>query len=140
MTEYTEQSKHRLRHHGEGDLDTWFPVNFCERTIIAPGAASPYRYSGLRVPHHYNARDYLMNFPPMVGDWIYLAVEPVEESGMFRVIDRYWQSSGYGSDYWPYGERTPVTPHKLELIVVRSKTGPYRLEAELTEEELKEYE
>jgi len=120
----------RDRYHHEADLDTWIPVSFYERKIVSPDPVHRYRYEPLDEKYSQFGADlgFPVNFPPTVGDWIIIG------SGSFRVIDRQWMCSGYGSTYWPTLEDRPVVPHRLTLILERSTEGPFAWEAESEEE------
>ncbi len=55
-------------------------------------------------------------YPPLVGDLIHL-YDKQGHQGQFRVIERAWMHSSWGSFNWPYGEpRSKVGP-TLDLIV-----------------------
>lgn len=51
--------------------------------------------------------------PPAVGDSVYLP------GGMFRVVERSWLYSAWGSVDWPYGEPEPVVGPMLDCVVER---------------------
>jgi hypothetical protein len=72
--------------------------------------------------------------PPAVGDLIGLHDRLTRTSGGYRVIERYWTYSQYGSGDWPAGEMHPRTGPLLTLIVVPDN-GPFRDETPLPPEE-----
>ena len=73
-------------------------------------------------------------FPPLqhvpaVGDLVSLYDQSNEEArGIFRVLERMWMYSSYGSADWPYGQREPSTGPLVDVIV-EPADGPYRDEA-----------
>jgi hypothetical protein len=81
--------------------------------------APTYRYDRIEVDG-YDWPGYLETFtPPLAGDSIYLSGDRGGGGvhGTFRVLERSWMHSAYGSQGWPYGERHPRSGALLTLIV-----------------------
>lgn len=95
-----------------------------------------YRYDALYVRGgEYGQSGYLVTpYPPAVGDTISLTDEVGDRSGSYRVVDRSWIHSGYGSANWPLGAKWPQVGPILTVIVVPF-VGPFRDEADLPDEE-----
>lgn len=67
-------------------------------------------------------------FPPAVGDTIFLYDRGGTETGprgCFRVVERDWGHTSYGSTYWPVLDKHPAQGPRLTLIVVAAE-GPFR--------------
>lgn len=55
--------------------------------------------------------------PPVVGDLIHLWDTDKKEGGTFRVLQRWWLYSSYGSFNWPLLQSESSTGPLLEVIV-----------------------
>lgn len=71
--------------------------------------------------------------PPAKGDLVSLWDAFNDRGGMFRVLERTWHHSGYGSTDWPYGEPTSKEGPMLDIIVERAD-GPFVDEVSRPEE------
>lgn len=76
-------------------------------------------------------------YPPAKGDLIILWDAHREHGGVFRVIERAWHHSSYGSTDWPYAERTSKQGPMLDIFVERAD-GPFVDEVARPEEEAAE--
>lgn len=77
-----------------------------------------------------------MEYPPSVGDQIILDPYPSSAGDQvcFRVVDRQWMHSSYGSGGWRYGEPMPHEGPWLDCII-EAAPGLYQDEAPLPPEE-----
>jgi hypothetical protein len=66
--------------------------------------------------------------PPLVGDFISLWDFTTKTSGVYRIVERSWQHSSWGSANWPYGATRPHVGPILDIIVETAK-GVFRDEA-----------
>lgn len=72
-------------------------------------------------------------YPPHVGDLIHLDFI-ASTGGTFRVLQRAWRHSSYGSANWPVGNAEPAVGPFLDVIV-EAADGPFDGEVSRTEEE-----
>jgi hypothetical protein len=73
--------------------------------------------------------------PPLIGDSIYLHdLSGRIQGGLFKVIDRNWLHSSYGSVDWPITQPQPSSGPLLEILVERSE-GFFQDEAPTDEDE-----
>jgi hypothetical protein len=83
-----------------------------------------YRFEALSMESR-SGRDALpTHYPPVVGDLIALTGQlygdddqPTAANGVFRVVERQWLPSNYGSRDWPSGEAQAIVGPMLFLAV-----------------------
>lgn len=93
---------------------------FYERTAVEGG----FRYDMISINGPMGAGRLVTPHPPAVGDLISLWDVHERRGGTFRVIERAWMYSSYGSTDWPYG--TPASKEGPLLdIVVEAAEGPF---------------
>lgn len=106
---------------------SWPRVRFA---IRFPAGDGTWRYEHPDIRHPDGSGSIPMEYPPAAGDLIHLwdSKGPGELSGTFRVLERDWMHSSYGSADFPYGEREPRTGPRLEILC-EPADGLYRDEA-----------
>lgn len=100
--------------------------SFYLRTAVGDGR---YRYTRISIANQAGNGYIVTPTPPVVGDLIYLR-DQIEggPSGTFRVVERSWVHSSWGSHDWPYTEPQPLVGPMLDLIVEAAE-GPFANEA-----------
>lgn len=95
-----------------------------------------YRYDHIEISSPESDGKLRTPWPPSVGDTIQLYDSLRRIGGVYRVIERSWLHSSYGSANWPY-VRTQAGPAVGPLldIVVEPSTGLFVNEAELEADE-----
>lgn len=73
---------------------------------------------------------------PAIGDLIHLTDEE-HGPGTYRVVDRAWGHSAYGSADWPYAQERPSSGPIVDLIV-ETATGPFVNEVVLPDKDEEE--
>lgn len=101
---------------------------------IRTRASGGWRYSPVDLSDSEHQGHLRTTHPPATGDLIYLYDRTSQEGGAFRVIERAWQHSSWGSVNWPYTEAMPAVGPALDVIV-EPATGLFRDEAPKPEEE-----
>ncbi|WP_019059995.1 hypothetical protein [Streptomyces prunicolor] len=104
--------------------------SFYERTPVEGG----YRYEKISIKSPRGDTHMVTGHPPLVGDLIYLRDMVKERGGQFRVIDRSWLHSSWGSTSWPYDQPASSVGPLLD-IVVEATEGPFVNEVPGVEEE-----
>lgn len=103
---------------------------FYERVEVEGG----YRYDQINVNGPTGFDPLVTPHPPAVGDLIHLWDAYKKRGGTFRVVERAWHHSSYGSTDWPYG--SPVSKEGPLLdIIVEAAVGPFVDEAPSEDEE-----
>jgi hypothetical protein len=93
---------------------------FYERVPVEGG----YRYEMFSINGPAGAGRLVTPYPPAIGDLITLWDVHERRGGSFRVADRAWHHSSYGSTNWPYG--SPVSKEGPMLdIIVEAAEGPF---------------
>jgi hypothetical protein len=117
---------------------SWPRVRFA---IRYPAGDDTWRYEPVDVGNPGGQGFTALEYPPATGDLISLwdrsrharGLPPLEGGPGFRVLDRSWHHSSYGSMDWPYGEQVPRSGPLLDIIV-EPADGPYRDEAPICAE------
>ena len=105
-----------------------------------------WRYESMWLPGWHGDGCLHTPYPPVKGDVIYLADQPNADGrprriGHFRVLDRGWLHSGYGSVDWPHGQSEATSGPELMVVVEQDPDGGLFVnEAELTDAEREEME
>jgi hypothetical protein len=105
-----------------------------------PAGDGLYRFEWVDIHTPGGAGHHPMEHPPLIGDLVILPTRrpggepPLEGGPVFRVIDRMWGHSEYGSAHWPYGANSPVAGPLLEIIVEPAR-GLYADQAPLPPED-----
>lgn len=95
--------------------------SFFARTQVTEDPVT-YRYTPAQIGGR--ERDRLFtNDPPPVGDLIVLI------DGVYRVLERCWVYSEYGSHDWPFHQPEPLSGPLLQIVVEKTD-GLLRMEAE----------
>lgn len=109
-------------------------VKFAVRYPAGQGA---WRYDPVDIPHPGGAFMPLEHLPApgdLVTLWTRGGPEGQPAGGPhFRVLQRAWTWSGYGSADWPYGKNAPQTGPIVDIIV-EPAAGPYSDEAPICAE------
>jgi hypothetical protein len=105
--------------------------NFYRRTPVTDGR---YRYDFIQHGDHAGDGFLRTPHPPLVGDLINLYDPQAKTAGTYRVIERSWTHSAWGSPNGPYGEPRPHVGPILD-VVVETAEGVFRDEAPLEEED-----
>ncbi|MER6832680.1 hypothetical protein ABT320_01600 [Streptomyces cellulosae] len=96
--------------------DTGYPAPRCqfyERVKVKGG----FRYDLINVSGPNGFDRFVTPHPPAVGDLISLWDAHRERGGVYRVVDRAWHHSSYGSTDWPYGSQAPKRGPLLDIVV-----------------------
>lgn len=93
---------------------------FYERTAVEGG----YRYEMIHLDGPGGYDRFVTPHLPARGDLISLWDAHEKRGGVFRVIERAWHHSSYGSADWPYGQRTSNEGPLLDIIV-EGADGPF---------------
>ena len=104
--------------------------SFYERTPVEGG----YRYEKISLMNPRGDTSLETDHPPLVGDLIFLSDATSERRGQYRVIERSWLHSSWGSTDWPYGEAASTTGPLLDVIVEAAE-GPFVDEVPSVDEE-----
>lgn len=115
------------------DSSRWPQVRFAVRF---PAGSGTWRYEHISVANPGGQDVIALEYPPAIGDLISVWDSdrarrqlPQPEGGpMYRVLDRWWTHSSWGSADWPYGEQMPRSGPLLEIILEPAE-GLYRNEA-----------
>lgn len=93
---------------------------FYVRTPVEGG----FRYDMISIDGPNGAGRMVTAYPPAVGDLISLWDALKRQGGTYRVLERAWMHSSYGSTDWPYAERTSKEGPLLDVIVEAAE-GPF---------------
>jgi len=93
---------------------------FYERVKVEGG----YRYDRININGPSGFGRFVTPHPPAVGDLIGLWDAYEKRGGTFRVVDRMWLHSGYGSTDWPHGSPVSQEGPLLDLVVEAAE-GPF---------------
>jgi hypothetical protein len=93
---------------------------FYERVKVEDG----YRYDRININGPNGFGRFVTPHPPVVGDLISLWDADEKRGGTFRVVERAWHHSSYGSTDWPYGSPTSKEGPLLDIIV-EVAAGPF---------------
>ena len=93
---------------------------FYERVKVEGG----YRYNMISINGPGGYGRFVTPHPPAVGDLISLWDAHEKRGGVFRVVDRAWLHSSYGSTDWPYGSPASKEGPLLD-VVVEAAEGPF---------------
>lgn len=104
--------------------------SFYERTPVEGG----YRYEKISISSPRGDTRMETAHPPLVGDLIFLSDATSERAGQYRVIERSWLHSSWGSTDWPYDKPASKTGPLLDIVVERA-AGPFMDEVSSAEEE-----
>jgi hypothetical protein len=104
----------------------------CSFHVKAPTADGKFTYAALTLNSSRGDSYLVTAYPPLVGDLISLYDPYAKLGGVFRVVDRMWMHSSFGSIDWPYGQDRPSTGPLLDIIVVAAE-GMYVDEANAEE-------
>lgn len=112
---------------------SWPRVRFAVRY---PAGDGRWRYEPVDIANPDGAGFSALEYPPAPGDLISLWDRSLHARGLpqpeggpvFRVLDRWWSHSSWGSADWPYGEQVPRSGPLLDVIV-EPADGLYRDEA-----------
>jgi hypothetical protein len=99
--------------------------NFYRRT---PADVGLWRYDHINHSDHTGDGYLTTPHPPLVGDLIGLYDPTTKKGGVYRIVERSWTHSSWGSANWPYGEPRPKVGPLLDLIVETAQ-GPFHDEA-----------
>lgn len=88
-----------------------------------------YRYEHVHMTTPDGSGTLITPHPPAVGDLIGLYDQIKKTGGTYRVIERCWGHSSFGSMNWPWTERLSTVGPSLDLIVVAAE-GLFVNEAE----------
>ena len=86
---------------------------FHERIKVEGG----YRYELINIEGPHGFGRFVTAHPPAVGDLIGLWDAYAQRGGTFRVIERMWLHSGYGSTDWPHGSSMSKEGPLLDIVV-----------------------
>jgi hypothetical protein len=118
-----------------------YSVSFHERRLVAVTTdGDRYHYRSLHCPTYTLGvwpPGFRLLHIPQVGDLVYLdaGVEAGSAlSGTFKVVQRSWLYSAYGSTNWPQGEPVPRCPGNVDILVERAE-GPFTNDDTPTEED-----
>lgn len=114
-----------------GDMDA--RCRFYVRTVVSEDPLA-YRYDAIRLRGWNDDGCLHTQHPPMIGDQIYLIDDATKAGGEYRVMERSWTPSNYGSADWPSGKPAPKVGPLLHLIVERTE-GLFRHETPEGDEE-----
>jgi hypothetical protein len=103
---------------------------FHERVAVEDG----YRYDRINIDGPGGFDRLVTPYPPAVGDLITLWDAHERRGGMFRVVERAWHHSSYGSTDWPYGSPASKEGPLLDIIVEAAE-GPFADEVPTAEDE-----
>jgi hypothetical protein len=101
---------------------------FYERAAVDGG----YRYDRINVESPSGFGPLVTPYPPAVQDLIHLWDSHEKRGGTYRVVERAWHHSSYGSVDWPYGSPASKEGPLLDVIVEAAE-GPFVDEAESEE-------
>lgn len=104
----------------------------CKFSVRYPAGDGKWRYQSVSIAGPGGGL-YGLYDPPAVGDLIFLwnSGGPQPEGGSaFRVVERSWMHSSWGSADWPYGEAEPRSGPMVNIIVEPAE-GPYRDETDI---------
>ncbi len=93
---------------------------FYERVQVEGG----YRYDMINLNGPAGYGRLVTPHPPATGDLISLWDAHEKRGGAFRVLERAWHHSSYGSTDWPYGSPASKEGPLLD-IVVEAAEGPF---------------
>jgi hypothetical protein len=93
-----------------------------------------FRYAPVRLDSPMGHGYLVTVHPPMVGDLISLYDHQAHAGGAYRVIDRSWTHSSYGSANWPHVEDRPRVGPMLDVIVEAAE-GPFVAQVASSEDE-----
>ncbi|WP_318205361.1 hypothetical protein [Streptomyces sp. SCL15-4] len=93
---------------------------FYERVKVEGG----YRYDRININGPSGFERFVTPYPPATGDLISLWDAYEKRGGTFRVIERMWLHSGYGSTDWPPGSLVSKKGPLLDIIVEAAE-GPF---------------
>ena len=112
--------------------DTSLRVKFAVRY---PAGDGKWRYVSVMIPSYEGSGSYApLEQLPAVGDLVYLYdMDTNGPRGIFRVLDRAFMWSSYGSVDWPHGEPRPRSGPLVDIIVEPSE-GAYRDETPICAE------
>lgn len=112
-------------------MDAIPPVH-CNFAVRRPAAGGGAHYEPLYFQTWHGNTFLPLTHPPVVGDLIVLQPDPspAYETGdlFFRVIERMWTPTQYGSMSWKYGTPMPAEGPALDIIV-EPADGLYQDEA-----------
>lgn len=94
--------------------------SFYERTPVEGG----YHYEKISLRNPRGDTYLETDHPPLVGDLIFLSDATSDRRGQYRVIERSWLHSSWGSTDWPYVESVSTTGPLLDIVVERAE-GPF---------------
>jgi hypothetical protein len=102
--------------------------------IRYPAGDGKWRYETVWVSSPSGSAFIPMEHPPLMGDLITLwdsdrhrrGLPPHDGGPAFRVVDRMWSHSSWGSADWPFGESEPRSGPLLDIIVEPARGGAYR--------------
>lgn len=89
----------------------------CSFYVRSPVESGGYYYDHVSVGGYQADGCLWTSHPPQVGDIIHLWDQNTKSGGQYRVIERAWMHSSYGSANWPYGQAEPTGGPMLDVIV-----------------------
>ena len=89
--------------------------------------AQQFRYERVTFPAPRGDNNLRTAHSPLVGDLVHLWGDTEETRGTFRVVERSWLHSSYGSKNWPFGAEALVPP--ILTVIVEPAVGPFVDEA-----------
>jgi hypothetical protein len=89
----------------------------CDFQVRTPAGDGKFYFDDIAVKGQYGEHWLYTPHPPLVGDLIWLANEGKDHGRNYRVIDRQWSHSQYGSVNWPLTESRPQAAPMLTVLV-----------------------
>jgi hypothetical protein len=116
--------------------DTQYPKPVrCSFYARTPADGGGWYYDRIDISGYQGKGYVVTNWPPAVGDSLFLDDQSNRErSGNYRVVERSWMHSSWGSPDWPYNETGPRVGPMLDCIV-ELYDGPFVDEVTRTEDE-----